>query len=163
MKVVSNRHVGIIVNDLDKMIDFYQGLGMSLKSYGRMIESGDFIDNITGSKDCILQTAKLTIQDNALPEKYWFVLELILVQTSKYTKNIKTKFEFDVNKCCYGVLDIAFTVDDIHAVIEYIIDKGGSLIGGPASPPIGHPSLHSYLYDIEGNVLHIAQNINHQE
>ncbi len=156
MKLLANRHIGILVHDLDSMIDFYIGLGMVLKGYGRMIEQGKFIDTLLNSKGCVLETAKLTIEDDNLPEKYWFVLELILLQNNK--SSIDTS-EFNITRIKKGVLDIAFTVDDINTVSNYIVGKGGKLIGGPIKAHTGYPALHCYLQDIEGNVLHIAQNI----
>ena len=77
MKVLANRHIGILVQDLDQMINFYTGLGMIMKSYGTMLEKGKFIEDLLNSDGIELETAKLTIENDELPEKYWFVLELM--------------------------------------------------------------------------------------
>jgi len=163
MKVLANRHIGILVHDLDKMIDFYTGLGMIMKNYGSMLEKGKFIEGLLSSKGIILKTAKLTIENDELPEKYWFVLELMTLNhehNKSYSKSInKTPFSFSDNE--NGVLDIAFTVDDINSVSDYVISHGGGLIGGVMKAAVGYPALHRYLLDPEGNVLHIAQNIKH--
>ena len=163
MKVLANRHIGILVHDLDKMIDFYTGLGMIMKNYGSMLEKGKFIEGLLNSKGIILKTAKLTIENDELPEKYWFVLELMTLNhehNKSYSKSVnKTPFSFSDNE--NGVLDIAFTVDDINSVSDYVISHGGGLIGGVMKSAVGYPALHSYLLDPEGNVLHIAQNIKH--
>jgi len=66
---------------------------------------------------------------------------------------------FDFEQRNTGVLDIAFTVDDIEAVLKYIIDSGGDLISEPLQAAAGFPAMHSYARDPEGNILHIAQNI----
>jgi len=162
MKVLANRHIGILVHDLDKMIDFYTGLGMNMKNYGSMLEKGEFIEGLLNSKGIILKTAKLTIENDELPEKYWFVLELMTLNhehNKSYSKSVnKTPFSFSDNE--NGVLDIAFTVDDINSVSDYVISHGGGLIGGVMKAAVGYPALHRYLLDPEGNVLHIAQNIN---
>jgi predicted enzyme related to lactoylglutathione lyase len=68
--------------------------------------------------------------------------------------------KFDFNQRQIGILDLAFTVDDITSVLKYITDNGGDLISEPLESPAGFPALHSYARDPEGNVLHIAQNIN---
>ena len=163
MKILANRHVGILVHNMDAMIEFYTGLGMTMKGYGRMIEKGKFIDTILNADKCILETTKLTIEDNDLPEKYWFVLELMSLHNDNKSSLDSTpdKLKFDINNHKKGVLDIAFTVDNIYTVSEYVVNQGGSLIGAIEAPPKGYPSLHCYLHDIEGNVLHIAQNIKH--
>ena len=161
MKVLANRHIGILVHDLDKMIDFYTGLGMIMKNYGSMLEKGKFIEGLLNSKGIILKTAKLTIENDELPEKYWFVLELMTLNhehNKSYSKSInKTPFSFSDNE--NGVLDIAFTVDDINSVSDYVISHGGGLIGGVMKAALGYPALHRYLLDPEGNVLHVAENL----
>ena len=161
MKVLANRHIGILVHDLDKMIDFYTGLGMIMKNYGSMLEKGKFIEDLLNSKGIILKTAKLTIENDELPEKYWFVLELMTLNhehNKSYSKSVnKTPFSFSDNE--NGVLDIAFTVDDIHSVSDYVISHGGGLIGDVMKAAVGYPALHCYLLDPEGNVLHVAENL----
>ena len=161
MKVLANRHVGIIVHDLDKMIDFYSGLGLIMKSYGSMLEKGEFIEGLLNSKGIILKTAKLTIENDELPEKYWFVLELMTLNheyNKGYSKSVnKAPFSFSDNE--NGVLDIAFTVDDINSVSEYVISHGGGVIGEVMKAAVGFPALHRYLFDPERNVLHLAENL----
>ena len=161
MKVLANRHIGILVHDLDKMIDFYTGLGMIMKNYGSMLEKGKFIEGLLNSKGIILKTAKLTIENDELPEKYWFVLELMTLNhehNKSYSKSVnKTPFSFSDNE--NGVLDIAFTVDDINSVSDYVISHGGGLIGDVMKAAVGYPALHRYLLDPEGNVLHVAENL----
>ena len=161
MKVLANRHIGILVHDLDKMINFYTGLGMILKGDGPMLEKGKFIEGLLSSKGIILKTAKLTIENDELPEKYWFVLELMTLNhehNKSYSKSVnKTPFSFSDNE--NGVLDIAFTVDDINSVSDYVISHGGGLIGDVMKAAVGYPALHRYLIDPEGNVLHVAENL----
>ena len=161
MKVLANRHIGILVHDLDKMIDFYTGLGMLMKSYGSMLEKGKFIEGLLSSKGIILKTAKLTIENDELPEKYWFVLELMTLNhkhNKSYSNSVnETAFSFSENE--NGVLDIAFTVDDINLVSDYVVSNGGDLIGDTVKAAVGFPALHRYLLDPEGNVLHVAENL----
>ena len=160
MKVLANRHIGIIVHDIDKMINFYSGLGMILKG-DPMLEEGEFIEGLLNSKGIKLLTAKLTIKNDELPEKYWFVLELMTLNhkhNKSYSKSVnKAPFSFSDSE--NGVLDIAFTVDDINAVCQYVLDQGGDLISKPLKSVGGYPAWHCYLRDPEGNVLHIAENL----
>ena len=113
------------------MIDFYTGLGMTMKSYGSMLEKGEFIEGLLNSKGIILKTAKLTIENDELPEKYWFSLELMTLNhehNKSYSKSVNiAPFSFSDNE--NGVLGIAFTVDDINSVSEYMISHGGGVIG----------------------------------
>jgi catechol 2,3-dioxygenase-like lactoylglutathione lyase family enzyme len=160
MKVLANRHIGILVHDFNKMINFYTGLGMILKG-DPMLEEGEFIECLLNSKGMKLQTAKLTIKNDEIPEKYWFVLELMTLNhkyNDSYNKSInETPFSFSDNE--NGVLDIAFTVDDISSVSNYVVSNGGYVIGDTIKAAIGFPALHRYLVDPEGNVLHVAENL----
>jgi catechol 2,3-dioxygenase-like lactoylglutathione lyase family enzyme len=159
MKILGHRHTGIIVNDFDKMLDFYVGLGLVLRRHD--FEEGPFIDGLLGTDNILLETAKLILEDEGVPVKYRFQLELMKIK-NKYveTKEIfehSAKFNFFCRPI--GILDIAFTVDDIDSVLRFIVKHGGNLIGEPLEAVAGFPALHCYARDPEGNVLHIAENL----
>ena len=154
MKIISHRHTGLIVNDLDKMLDFYLGLGFELRR--RDIEEGSFINNLVGEKNIKLETAKLILNNKKIDFQYRFQLELIFIFNTK--KNLRNKGNFNF-KNCYGLVDLSFTVDKIDEFINFIVDKGGKQISKPSKSPEGYPALHSYCCDPEGNVLHLAENL----
>ena len=159
MKVLANRHIGIIVKNFDRMLDFYVGLGLELRR--RDIEKGQFVEKLLNTDNIILETAKLILQDESVPIQYRFNLELmkiVNIEPMGSEKQINIG-DFDFKQRNIGILDIAFTVDDIYSVIKYITDNGGDLISEPMKSPEGFPAFHSYARDPEGNVLHIAQNI----
>jgi len=156
MKVLAHRHVGMIVNDFDKMLEFYLGLGFVLRR--RDLEQGSSIDALLDTKGILLETAKLVIEDSDNPIGYSFQLELMKIKnTNKDDKSDQIAFDFNARPL--GVLDLAFTVDDISAVGSFIILNGGDLIGEPLKLVGGFPALHCYAQDPEGNVLHLAQNL----
>jgi catechol 2,3-dioxygenase-like lactoylglutathione lyase family enzyme len=160
MKILGHRHTGIIVQDFNKMLDFYIGLGLELRR--RDIEKGAFVGHLLNTENIILETAKLVLQDESVPLKLRFNLELMKIVDNETASN-SDRYEvdkFDFNQRQIGILDLAFTVDDITSVLKYITDNGGDLISEPLESPAGFPALHSYARDPEGNVLHIAQNIN---
>ena len=159
MKVLANRHVGIIVHNFDRMLDFYIGLGLELRC--RDIEKGQFVERLLNADNIILETAKLILQDESVPIQHRFNLELMKVKNiDSLSKEKQISIgDFDFKQRKVGILDIAFTVDDIHLIIKYITDKGGDLISEPKQSTAGFPALHSYARDPEGNVLHIAQNL----
>ena len=47
--VINTRHIGFVVDDLERFIDFYQGLGLKLIS--RKLESGEYIERLVGLKN----------------------------------------------------------------------------------------------------------------
>ena len=161
MKILGHRHTGIIVQNLDKMLEFYIGLGLELRI--RNVERGPFIYHLLNNKNIVLETAKLILNDESVSIKHRFQLELMMIKANK--SNVKKSLlekilsKFDLNNQPLGILDIAFTVDDIKAVIEYIDSNGGDIISKPMEAAVGFPALHSYARDPEGNVLHLAQNL----
>ena len=160
MKILGHRHTGILTHDLDRMIAFYTGLGFVLKR--RDLEKGHFLENLLNSEGIILETAKLIIENDDVPIKYLYVLELMTLNHDYNVVNdnkMEKKPCFDFKNRATGFLDIAFTVDDINAVCQYVLSQGGDLIGDPLESVGGYPALHCYLRDPEGNVLHIAENL----
>ena len=72
--VLNTRHTGFVVLDLERFIKFYEGFGFTLVS--RMIETGEYIDNLVGLKSVKLEWAKLSLPDGSL-------IELLQYQTHK--------------------------------------------------------------------------------
>jgi catechol 2,3-dioxygenase-like lactoylglutathione lyase family enzyme len=156
MKILGHRHTGIIVNDFDVMLKFYVDMGLVLRR--RDLEQGPFIDGLLGTKGILVETAKLVLEDKNNPIGYSFQLELMKIKNgSSYQKNDQVAFNFLARSS--GILDLAFTVDDITAFRSFITLNGGDLIGEPLEVVSGFPALHCYARDPEGNVLHLAQNL----
>jgi catechol 2,3-dioxygenase-like lactoylglutathione lyase family enzyme len=156
MKILGHRHIGIIVNDFEGMLKFYVGMGLVLRR--RDLEQGAFVDGLLGTKDILLETGKLVLEDKNNPIGYNFQLELMKINNKiEYIKN--DLIAFDIFQRSSGILDLAFTVDDINAVRSFITLNGGDLIGEPLKVVSGFPALHCYARDPEGNVLHLAQNL----
>ena len=55
---IALRHFGIVVQDLERALDFYVGL-LELKVVRRMDEHGPFVDSILGHKAVRVTTVKL--------------------------------------------------------------------------------------------------------
>jgi catechol 2,3-dioxygenase-like lactoylglutathione lyase family enzyme len=115
MRILGHRHTGIIVNDFDKMLNFYIGLGFELRRRDK--ESGEFVNHLLNSVDSVYDTAKLVLPDKKIPIHNRFNLELLkLVDNNKVEIDSHKFNKFDFNERSIGVLDIAFTVDDIKSV-----------------------------------------------
>lgn len=158
MKILGHRHTGIIVCDFEVMLKFYLGMGLVLRR--RDLEKGPMIDGLIGTKGILLETAKLVLEDKNNLIGYSFQIELMKIKNINITYEINDQVVFDFTKRPLGVLDLAFTVDDIIAIRNFIILNGGDLIGEPLKLVGGFPALHCYARDPEGNVLHLAQNLN---
>ena len=60
------RHTGIVVNNLEKVCNFYVSLGFSIKS--QALEKGTFIEQVTGLKNVNLKWIKMDLPDGTLLE-----------------------------------------------------------------------------------------------
>ncbi len=158
MKVLAHRHIGVVVQNFDRMLEFYIGLGFDLRR--RDVEEGAFIDGLLGVEKVVLENAKIVLRTADTPDHQCFQIELMNAKDpAKDEGACDPKETFDFMKLPPGVLDLAFTVDDIKSVLEYIVDCGGDVINKPMQSIEGFPALHCYARDPEGNVLHIAENL----
>ena len=69
--VIDIRHTGLVVEDIDRMKNFYIKIGF--KVFKELIEEGDFISKVTGYKDVKIKTIKMTCHNESKIEliKYY--------------------------------------------------------------------------------------------
>lgn len=142
--VINTRHTGFIVDDLERFIDFYLGLGLKLIS--RKVESGDYIDKLVGLKNTNLEWAKLSLPDNSL------------IEILKYHSNGERLNHMNQLANKLGCSHIALTVEKIEDVIKYFLKNGGSISGDFQISPDKKVKV-AYCYDFEGNIIEIVEEI----
>lgn len=145
--VLNTRHTGFVVLDLERFIKFYEGFGLTLVS--RMLEAGEYIENLVGLKGVKLEWAKLSLPDGSL-------IELLQYHTHNEQNQNITKFQLP-NRL--GCSHIAFTVKNIEMAIEYICNSGGGIKNEYQTSPDGKVKV-AYCFDMEGNILEIVENLN---
>ena len=145
--VLNTRHTGFVVDNLEKFISFYEGMGLKLIS--RMTENGDYIDNLVSLKNVKLEWAKLALPDNSVIELLKYHSHPDLINEPNYYQNANRK----------GCSHIALTVSNIQQTIDYICSKGGSIKNKYQISPDGNVKV-SYCYDMEGNILEIVEILN---
>jgi len=143
--VINTRHTGFVVDDLERFINFYLGLGLRLIS--RKIESGDYIDKLVGLKNTNLEWVKLSLPDNS-------IIELLKYHSHRKKLNIINQ---SANRL--GCSHLAVTVQKIEDVIEYFLENGGSINEGFQISPDKKVKV-AYCYDFEGNIIEIVEEIN---
>jgi catechol 2,3-dioxygenase-like lactoylglutathione lyase family enzyme len=108
------RHVGIVVNDLDKMIWFYQDL-IGLEIIYDKIEEGRFLNHILNSNNKSPRIIKLGLNDKTIVELLYF---------GDCEINKKNLFE-------NGYTHFALTIDDGNYLYDKFIKNGLSVINTP--------------------------------
>lgn len=108
------RHVGIVVNDLNKMIWFYQDL-IGLKIIYDKIEEGRFLNHILNSNNKSPRIIKLG-QNNKT------IVELLYFEGCEINKK---------NLFNNGYTHFALTIDDGNYLYDKFIENGLSVINTP--------------------------------
>ena len=144
--MISNlRHTGIVVNNLDKCLNFYLSLGFY--EISREIETGNYIDKLVGLNNVKLQCAKLALNEN-------ITLELLKYHSHPYENNDLPRMSNRV-----GCSHIALTVSNILECFNLISQNGGGSINQIQTSPNGKVKV-VYCYDPEGNIIEIVEDLN---
>ncbi len=139
------RHVGIVVKDLKKQLDFYQEK-FDFEIYYHKIESGEFLEHILGGKEMKgveIEIIKLGKNNN-------IIIELL---------DFKTQFEKFNNKIFdLGYTHFAITVENIDKLVKNIDD----ILSEPRINPEGTFKV-CFCKDPEGNFIELVECISNQE
>lgn len=150
------RHTGLVVEDLQRACDFYLALGF--QEVARDIETGYFIDQVTGIDGARLEWVKLNLGDGVL-------LELLNYHTPGNLKDIVVsdpKFDNNYPANLHGCSHIAYTTPDIRACCAKIVELGGAVVNPPAQSPNGKV-LVAYAFDLDGILMEIVQELSSKE
>lgn len=142
--VINTRHTGFVVDDLDRFINFYVGLGLKLIS--RKVESGEYIDKLVGLKSTKLEWAKLSLPDNS-------VIEIL-----KYHSPGERLNGMNQSANRLGCSHLALTVQKIEKVISYFLENGGFIFEGFQISPDKKVKV-AYCYDFEGNIIELVEEL----
>jgi len=140
--VIKNiRHVGIVVTDLERSLEFYiKNLGFIVSK--RMDESGAFIDKILGFDNLTVTTVKMTLQDGQM------------VELLDFNAHKKEKIEKCINDI--GPTHLAFTVDDLEEVYSNFTCNGVEFISSPEVSSDGYAKV-AFCRAPEGTYIELVQ------
>ncbi len=144
LMVTNLRHVGLVVNDLDKLIFFYNKLGF--KVIDRKKEEGNYIEKLVKIKGVKLEWVKMKLKDNSM-------LELLKYHSPsvKYEKKAQ-----ESNRVSWS--HISLTTNSIVDTINQINDYGGNADKEYLFSPNGKVKV-IYCHDPEGNILEIVEEL----
>lgn len=136
------RHVGLVVADLDGMIDFYSRV-FGFRLVSRALETGNYIETLVGLPDVRLEWAKLADAQGLL-------LELLRYHSHPVAPTVSPVQQL-------GCSHMALTLDDIHRTMRLLETHGGR--GGPIQQNPEKTVLVAYARDREGILLELVQNL----
>lgn len=109
-------NVGIVVEDLEKTIDFFQNLGLNLE--GRATIEGEWAGRVTGLRDQRVEIAMMRTPDgHGRLELSRFLAPHVVEDHRKAPVN------------ALGYLRVMFAVDDIDETLERLRRHGAELVG----------------------------------
>ena len=141
---VALRHFGIVVQDLDRALDFYGGL-LTLKVIRRMDEHGPFVDTILGRQAVRVTTVKLGGTNGET------LLELLKFHTPEVVEQSNARGLFHI-----GPTHLALTVGDIDALCERLRAAGVRFISAPQVSADGLAKV-CFCSDPEGTPVELVQ------
>ncbi len=142
-KVTQIRHVGIVVANLERALWFYRDL-LGLEVQRRMKESGACIDNVLALENVTVETVKLGLGGEATQvELLSFMSHDVQTHTSQRT-------------LLAGPTHVAFSVDDLQSLYEYMKNEGVEFNCPPQLSPDGKVLL-TYCQDPDGGLVELVE------
>ena len=140
--ITNIRHTGIVVNELKDSLFFYTEL-LGFKVVKKMIESGNYINNMLSLKDVKVTTIKLAAPDGNL-------IELLYYHSHRgINKGQKEIFE-------PGLSHMAFTVDDLDKEYDRLTKAGITFNAPPQFSPDRFAKV-TFCKDPDGNLIELVE------
>jgi catechol 2,3-dioxygenase-like lactoylglutathione lyase family enzyme len=138
-------HVGITVADLESVTAFFVGLGLEVEG-SRMSVEGEFLDTVIGIPGSRTEIVMLRPPDGGTR------LEL-----SSFVRPDHRPGSPDAMANELGLRNVAFEVDDLHAVVDRLLAEGYALVGGVGE--YEHVWRMAYVRGPEGIIVSLAERI----
>ena len=146
--VTAIRHVGIVVRDLNRSLEFYSSV-LGLEIYRRFVEEGPFIDELTGLQNAKVEWVKLIIPKGGL-------IELL-----QYHSHPDPAAEVPPNNCpsnALGCSHVALTVTNLDEIYSKIRSFGCSTKSAPIITPNKAAKI-LYGHDPDGTILELIEDL----
>lgn len=138
------RHFGLVVQNMDLALKFYQDLLGLQPSAPAAEERGPFIDTILGQPGIEVTTLKMKASGETLLEFLHF-------------KNPPTSGEgFPRKFYSQGPTHLAFTVTDLQGLVEKLLQAGAQVVSPACLAPNGQVWV-AFAHDFEGNLVELVQ------
>jgi len=136
------RHIGIVTQNLDKMLQFYTKL-LKIEIISKNEKKREYIDKLLGLKNGNIITIKLGKENKILLELLYF------------NNPVSEKTQ---NKKCYqtGLTHISFDVEDIETLFNNFIKKNTTYISQPIINPDKTAKV-MFCNDPDGNLLELVE------
>lgn len=137
------RHVGIVVNDIEKQLVFYRDL-LGLQILYHKVESGEFLEKILSISGVKIDIYKLGLNGNTIVE----LLHYLDVDSEFKEKRIEDN----------GITHFAITITDLESLYDRLKDSSVAFL---SSPQINSLKTHKVCFcrDFENNLIELVQEL----
>jgi catechol 2,3-dioxygenase-like lactoylglutathione lyase family enzyme len=140
--MLNYRHTGIIVRNINKSYIFYNKL-LKLKKVSRIIESGEYFNSLTNTKNLKADVLKLRTSEN-------IIIEIIQYINFRKKKN-KPKNMLDT-----GTMHMCFTVKNIFKIYDKLKKNKIKFFSKPLISPYD-PVITCFCYDPDYNLVQFVE------
>ncbi len=140
--LIELNNVGIVVEDLDKAIDFFSEIGLKLEGRG-MIE-GEWAGRVTGLGDQSVEVAMMVTPDGHSR-----------LEISRFIKPQVVADHRTAPVNALGYLRVMFRVTDIDELVSRLVSKGAELVGEVVQYEDKYRLC--YMRGVEGLLIGIAE------
>lgn len=119
--VKETRHIGIAVTNMKKSLHFYRDL-LGLEIVREMDESGEYIDNMLSINNVNVKTVKMSANNG--------VTLIELLEFKSHPKENQQREIYDI-----GASHVAFTVENLNEMYEYLLNLGVKFNAPPQTSP----------------------------
>ncbi len=141
--IKSYRHSGIIVTDIKKSEKFYNKL-LKLKKVSRMIESGEYLNSLNGTKNLKVDVLKVKSEDN------------VIVEIAKYLNVKNKKRKKPKSMVELGTTHMCFTVTNIKELYKRLKKNKVEFFSPPLTSPYD-PVTTCFCYDPDYNLIQFVE------
>ena len=127
-RVMSVRHLGIVVKDLERSLRFYRD-ALGFKVVRAMEESGAYLETLLALPNARVQTVKLAAPDGVA------VIELLVFSSHPDETTAKRPIY------AVGPSHVAFSVEDLGAVYHRLVEAGVPFTAPPQRSPDGSATV----------------------
>jgi len=138
------RHAGIVVNNLDKSLEFYCDiLGFEVKK--NQLESGKYIDLFLGLENVRVRTVKLILENQDMIELLYF-----------HNPHKKAGQAININNI--GCTHIALTVDNLQKLYDDLAGEGIEFNNPPTKSRDGKAKV-AFCKDPDGTFIELVEEL----
>ncbi|HAF96559.1 MAG: hypothetical protein A2X34_08355 [Elusimicrobia bacterium GWC2_51_8] len=142
--ILSARHTGLVVKDLERSITFYRDF-LGLELAGRSKEEGAYIESLVGIPGAVVLWAKLKAPGGYIVELLQYLSPPLEVSAEEIGRSNR-----------FGCSHLAFTVQNIDALFKELLGAGYKCNHAPQFSPDRRVKV-MYAHDPDGIILELVE------